>query len=184
MTRAQSHRVIEEWMGAPVTTLEDLLRPGLRAASVGINPAPASVEAGHYYQGRLGQAFFERLRRAGLLPRKPGWEDDLAYANGVGFTDIVKRPTASAKEVRPEEFEHGRELLAAKIERAAPQLALFTFKKTATVLFGRIEGCGLIADLQLGGAPVFVMPGPYAPVQEVDEKLRELTRIVGPGAAG
>jgi TDG/mug DNA glycosylase family protein len=110
-------------MGVPVMTLEDLLRPGLLAVSIGINPAPASVEAGHYYQGRLGQAFFERLRRAGMLPRKPGWEDDLAYANGVGFT-IVKRPTASEKEVRPEKFEHGRELLVPKIERAAPQRAM------------------------------------------------------------
>ena len=58
-----SHRVTEEWMGQPVETLEDLLRPGLRAVCIGINPAPTSVRAGHYYQGRLGQQFYERLRR-------------------------------------------------------------------------------------------------------------------------
>ena len=55
--RGMSHRVIEEWRGVEVETLEDLLRPGLRAVCVGINPAPVSVAAGHYYQGRLGQAF-------------------------------------------------------------------------------------------------------------------------------
>lgn len=55
-----SHRVIEEWRGVQVKTLEDLLRPGLRAVCVGINPAPDSVAAGHYYQGKLGQAFFQR----------------------------------------------------------------------------------------------------------------------------
>ncbi len=55
-------------MGEQVTTLADLLRPGLRAVCVGINPSPVSVEAGHYYQGRLGQVFFARLREAGVLP--------------------------------------------------------------------------------------------------------------------
>lgn len=30
-------------MGEPVATLEDLLRPGLRAVCIGINPSPVSV---------------------------------------------------------------------------------------------------------------------------------------------
>jgi TDG/mug DNA glycosylase family protein len=48
-------------MGERIETLEDLLRLGLRAVCVGINPAPPSVKAGHYYQGRRGQAFWTRL---------------------------------------------------------------------------------------------------------------------------
>jgi hypothetical protein len=62
------HRVNENWMGKSVETLEDLLRPGLRAICIGINPAPTSVTRGHYYQGRLGQLFYQRLRRAGFFP--------------------------------------------------------------------------------------------------------------------
>lgn len=162
-------------MGAQIETLEDLLRPGLRAVCVGINPAPASVHAGHYYQGSLGQGFYERLRRAGLLPRESGWEDDLAFENGIGFTDIVKRPTGKASEVRREEFEHGRELLRAKIETVAPGLVIFTFKKTADVLLGPIAGNGLIHGRQLAGAPIFVMPGPYAARAEVELRLRDLS---------
>jgi double-stranded uracil-DNA glycosylase len=91
-----SHRAVEEWLGVRVETLEDLLRPGLRAVCVGINPAPASVAAGHYYQGALGQKFFARLRRIGVVPAKTRWEDDAAFAVGIGFTDIVKRPTRAA----------------------------------------------------------------------------------------
>jgi hypothetical protein len=90
--------------GEQVETLEDLLRPGLRAVCVGISPAPTSVAAGHYYQGQLGQKFYARLRRAGWLPDKPGCEDDLAFANGIGFTDIVKRPTANVSMVSSREF--------------------------------------------------------------------------------
>ena len=173
-----SHRVSEEWMGQQVETLEDLLRPGLRAVCIGINPAPTSVRAGHYYQGRLGQQFYERLRRAELLPRASGWEDDLAFENGIGFTDIVKRATAKASEVRPDEYAHGRDLLRAKMEAVQPRLVIFTFKKTAEVLFGPIAGNGLISDRELAGAPIFVMPGPYAPGREVDRRLRELRDLV------
>src|SRR3954447_20685102 len=98
------HRRTEDWMGDPVETLEDLLRPGLRAVCVGINPAPPSVRAGHYYQGRLGKGMWTRLRRAGLVVPSTGWEDDAAFESGVGFTDIVKRPTPSAADVQPHEF--------------------------------------------------------------------------------
>jgi TDG/mug DNA glycosylase family protein len=172
-----SHRVTEDWMGKQVETLEDLLRPGLRAICVGINPAPTSISAGHYYQGRLGQGFYERLRRAGLLPRSPGWEDDLAFEHGIGFTDIVKRPTGKAAEVRLAEVEYGRGLLREKVEGAAPRLVIFTFKKTAEVLFGPIAGNGLILGRELGGAPIFVMPGPYAASAEVDQRLRQLAEV-------
>ncbi len=48
-----SHRATEEWMGQQVETLEDLLRPGLRAVCIGINPAPTSVGAGHYHAASL-----------------------------------------------------------------------------------------------------------------------------------
>ena len=98
------HRVIEEWMGQKVETLADLLQPGLRAVVVGINPAPTSVAAGHYYHGASGQTFFARLVRIRLLPDGEGFEDDRAFAAGIGFTDVVKRPTPSAVDLRPMSF--------------------------------------------------------------------------------
>ena len=165
-------------MGNEIETLEDLLRPGLRAICIGINPALTSVRAGHYYQGTLGQRFYERLRRAALLPVEPGWEDDLAFAHGIGFTDIVKRPTTNAAEVRPAEFEYGRELLRAKVEAAPPRLVIFTFKKAAEVLCGSIAGNGMVPSRELGGAPIFIMPGPYATRAEVEQQLRELAHAV------
>jgi double-stranded uracil-DNA glycosylase len=173
-----SHRVTQEWMGEHVETLEDLLRPGLRAICIGINPALKSAAAGHYYQGTLGQRFFERLQNADPLPRESGWEDDLGFENGIGFTDIVKRPTRSATEVRPSDFVHGRELLRAKIEAVQPQLVIFTFKKTANAFFGPIAGTGPIQGLNLSGAPVFVMPGPFRPRNEVQARLGQLRAML------
>lgn len=149
-------------MGDRVQTLEDLLRPGLRVVCVGINPSPVSVEAGHYYQGTLGQRFFERLRYVGLLSEdRDGFEDDAAFASGVGFTDIVKRPTAKAAALCPAEFEHGQNLLEAKFEAHRPELVIFVFKKAAESLFGSFSGNGFVLGLRLAHSEVFVMPAPY-----------------------
>jgi TDG/mug DNA glycosylase family protein len=158
-------------MGEEVETLEDLLRSGLRAVCVGINPSPVSVAAGHYYQGRTGQRFFGRLRDAGVLPAGDDYEDDLAFAAGVGFTDIIKRPTPSAKELRPAEYSHGRELLELKLLEHRPQLIVFTFKKTATILFGAFQGNGFVPGLSFARSEVFVMPGPYEDAQSAGKTL-------------
>ncbi len=88
-------------------------------------------------------------------------EDDAAFGAGIGFTDIVKRPTRSAKDVQPAEFSHGRDLLEAKLDQFRPRLLIFTFKKTAEILFGKFPGNGFMPDLRLAYTDVFVMPGPY-----------------------
>lgn len=130
-------------MGEQVVTLADLLRPGLQAVVVGINPTPVSVAAGHYYQGTSGQRFFKRLTRAGLLPPGDGFEDDRAFAAGIGFTDVVKRPTRNEESVRPEELNHGRQLLEVKLAALAVPRIVFAFKYAATPLLGDFEGHGL-----------------------------------------
>ena len=69
-----------EWMGNEIESLEDLLRPDLTALCMGINPAPTSVAIGHYYQGQLGQQFFDRLQKAGIASyTSHGWQDDEAF---------------------------------------------------------------------------------------------------------
>lgn len=50
---------------------------------------------------------------------------------------------------------------------------LFTFKKTATVIFGSFAGFGVVGKTIAGGG-VFVMPGPYERADRVDAALAEL----------
>lgn len=168
------HRVVDEWMGAEVETLEDLLVPGLSGVVVGINPSPVSVAAGHYYQGRVGQTFFRRLSEARVLPKGDGYEDDRAFAAGLGFSDVVKRPTPRAADVTPEEMEHGRALLEAKLGEFEVPRVLFTFKGAAVTLLGEFDGHGLRPGAPLAGAEVFVMPGPYEAGDRVRAALTDL----------
>jgi TDG/mug DNA glycosylase family protein len=174
------HRVVMEWMGAQVETLADLLRPGLLAVAVGINPAPISVAAGHYYQGNYGQRLFTRLRKVGLLPDGDGWEDDRAFAAGVGFTDVVKRPTPGEKGLRPGELEHGRSLLEAKLTKLDVPLVIFVFKSAADTLLGRLPPYfyGLVPRRRLGPTRAFVMPGPTAPSEHETNAVAQLRKAV------
>jgi TDG/mug DNA glycosylase family protein len=175
-----NHRVLEDWMGLPEETLEDLLRPGLRAVCVGINPSRVSVEAGHYYQGRLGRLFLRRLREVGLLAQEaPGYEDDVLFAGGVGFTDLVKRASSRAHQLRADELAYGRALLLRKLNEANAPLIIFTYKKTAEVLFGGFRGVGLLPAQDVLPGDAFVMPGPYAPRERAEETLDELRALVG-----
>lgn len=173
------NRMTVRWRGEEFETLADLLRPGLRAVVVGINPAPKSVAAGHYYQGTYGQRFFDRLRRAGGVPEGDGFEDDRAFAAGIGFTDLVKRPTASADQVSAE-LAHGREELEAKLAEVDVPLVVFAFKSAAETLLGPLPKrfFGVVPRERIGNARVFVMPAPTAPTADVDDAVKKLKRAL------
>jgi TDG/mug DNA glycosylase family protein len=174
-SRGDGHRITLEWMGEEVVTLEDLLRPELRALCIGINPAPTSVERGHYYQGRSGQLFLGRLRVSGLLPVYDGrWEDDVAFELGVGQTDVVKRPTAKAEAISAAEFAYGKRALAERLKGVRAELVIFTFKGAATKVIGDFEGHGFVSGPSFCGGEVFVMPGPYEKREVADRSLSEL----------
>jgi double-stranded uracil-DNA glycosylase len=175
------HRVTVDWQGERAETLADLLRPGLRAVCIGINPSPVSVAAGHYYQGQIGRRFWQRLHQAGVIDAAgTGREDDAAFLAGIGFTDIVKRPTARADAISAAEFEHGRELLAEKLRRNRPSFLIFTYKKAATALLGSFEGHGHRPELEFAGAQIFVMPGPYERTEKVAAALEQLRGLIEP----
>lgn len=169
------HQIIEKWMNQEVTTLADLWPAHLKAVIVGINPAPVSVTAGHYYQGNLGKGLFRRLKQAKILHiSEHRFDDDSAVAQGLAFTDIVKRPSSSAGSVTPDEFRHGRQILQNKLEDHSVPLVIFAFKKPATVLFGNFSGNGFLSGTMLGNAQVFVMPGPYESAATANPTLDSL----------
>ena len=114
-------------------TLADLLLDGLKVVFVGINPSLFSAAQGHYFARRSNRfwpcfsrsVLSEAARHAlGVARLEP--EHDVALpAHGFGFTDVVKRASARAGEVRPAEFAAGVAILRRKLERHAPRIACF-----------------------------------------------------------
>jgi len=151
---------------------------------VGINPAPISVRAGHYYQGRIGGRLWKRLARLGLLPNAtPGREDDAFVAVGHGLTDIAKRPTRSADELEREELVLGAEALRTKVRSWSPRLVLFVFREAARSALGdRAVSPGPCPLFE--GVPTFLLTGPYASRDEADRVDARLIEVLGATAPG
>jgi TDG/mug DNA glycosylase family protein len=166
--------------GVPTTTLADL--PPLRdhLLFVGLNPSPVSVAAGHYHQGRLGRTFWRRLMLARVLPAGTPIEtaDDALMAEGHGITDLLKAPTP--RDVASDaELVKGVGPLWQKIALWRPAAVVFVYKRAASACAGRPlkEAWGQLPGVALGGRPCFLMPGPYAPVPEVDQGINFLRNL-------
>jgi TDG/mug DNA glycosylase family protein len=167
--------------GQTTETLVDLPPLRDRLLFVGLNPSPVSVEAGHYHQGRLGRTFWRRLMLCGVLPSATPIEtaDDALMAAGHGITDLRKEPTPR-DDATDAELTAGVGPLWQKIAIWRPGAIVFVYKRAASICAGRHldEPWGQLSGVALGGRPCFLMPGPYAPVAEVDQGLNFLRNLV------
>ena len=116
-------------MGKQILTLADIWPERPRAMIVGINPAPASVEAGHYYQGNVGKRQMQRVAQAGAFTVTGAcrYVEKYAVAAGIGFTDIVKRPTRSETDVGSDELEFGKNVLERELSERGIPLVICVF---------------------------------------------------------
>lgn len=174
------HRTTLVVDGRPVETLADLPPLRDRLLFVGLNPSPVSVEAGHYFQGRLGRAFWQRLITASILPPDTDLDtaDDALMAEGHGVTDLLKTPTRR-DEATDAVLRAGVGPLWQKVSIWRPAAIVFVWKRAARIVAARslTEPWGTLAGVALSGRPCFLMPGPYAPREEVAAALNFLRNL-------
>lgn len=173
------HQVREDWMGTEVLTLADIWPKDPLAVIVGLNPAPRSVAAGHYYQGQTGRGQLLKLADAGLFqhPSEKQFED-VALAANVGFTDIVKRPSVGEGDVTKSEIEYGSALLAGKLRSRNIGLIVCVFRHPVHALLGNAGTPGMQTKTTSWGARVFRMPGPYDKRENVARVMGELRDVL------
>ena len=66
-----------------------------------------------------------------------------------------------------------------KIAPGVPGAVVFIYKRAAEVVAGRplSEPWGQLVGVALAGRPCFLMPGPYAPPEQVEEGLNLLRNL-------
>lgn len=160
-----------------VVTLRDILpeAAGLRVLFIAKAPSPDSVEAGHYFQGRQGKMFWNRLKNAGLLTLTTPFEDDSLLAHGYGLVDLARSPREPGQEPSRAEYAAGSERILELIGQYRPKIVVFVYK---TVLDKIAEyRFGIQKKSQYGfnpwldtffGARVFVFPLPGTPCNTVE----------------
>jgi len=175
-----SHRITIDLDGSPVDTLADLPPLRDRLLFVGLNPSPVSVEAGHYFQGRLGRTFWHRLIAAQILPPETDIDtaDDTLVAVGHGVTDLHRRPSPR-DDATDATLRAGVGPLWHKISVWRPAAVVFVWKRAAEIAAGRRldEPWGQLHGVALSGRPCFLMPGPYAPSAEVEAGLNLIRNL-------
>jgi TDG/mug DNA glycosylase family protein len=154
--------------GRALQTLPDYLRPGLLIVSIGLNPSLVSARRGFYFANPRNR-FWSALDRSGLVDEalEPGKRalERLFERHAIGFTDLVKRPTAGLADLGPEDFRAGAPALRDKLERCAPRITWFHGKVTYRRYRQHADGArgDFALGLQpaaIGRARVFVTPSP------------------------
>lgn len=152
---ADEHRIVVRAVRARM--LPDLVGPGLRVLFCGYNPSLYAADTGIAF-ARPGNRFWPAALAAGLVSvdRDP-WH--AVRHHGVGWTDLVKRASVAAAELRKEELHAG----FARVERLCAWL-----RPNAVCILG-VGGWRTLVDRKavvgwqpatLGGSPVYVMPNP------------------------
>lgn len=108
-----------------MNTLPDYLQCGLDIVLVGLNPSVVSAEAGYYFASPRNR-FWRALECAGVFAAPPSASRDrLLFARGIGLTDVVKRPTRGASDLRAADYRRWAPVLCAKLERYRPLIVCF-----------------------------------------------------------
>lgn len=148
-------------------TLPDFIEEPVRVLGIGINPSLHAVRAGYPFAFPRNR-FWPALNASRLVdePLEPGIAamHTLAARYGIGFTDLVKRPTPGLRDLSAADFAAGVPVLVEKIARFRPRVLWFHGKSAARE-FARRSGHAM--DLRWGlqtervaGCRCYVSPNP------------------------
>lgn len=137
-----------------------MLGPSLDVLFCGINPGLTSAATGHHF-ARPGNRFWPALHLSGFTPRRlsPA-EQHLLPSCGLGITNLVGRPSATAAELTKAELAAGGERLARLVARVRPRVLAVLGVSAYRTAFARPKAVIGPRPETVGGAPVWVLPNP------------------------
>jgi double-stranded uracil-DNA glycosylase len=148
----------EEWIDVEATRgffLPDTVGPDMRVLIVGLNPGILTAEVGIGF-ARPGNRFWPAAEASALVRRRLDPADALRH-DGVGMTNLVRRPTVGASELRDEEYRSGADRLVRLVAWLRPRAICFVGLTGFRVAWNKHATAGWQPD-PIAGAPVYVMP--------------------------
>ncbi len=142
-----------------IRPIPDIITPGLSVLFCGINPGLYSAAARRHF-ARPGNRFWPALHLAGFTTRllAPHESHEL-LGLGYGITSLVRRATATARELAPAELVAGRCRLARMVRTHRPRwVAMFGIAAYRTAFGCRDAEVG--QQHVLGDSRVWLLPSP------------------------
>jgi len=172
--------------GKEFETLADILpeKGNLDILFIAKTPALISVGIGHYFQGKQGTMFWNRLSEYNILKVPSGkFADDYLLENNYGITDIVKVPRDYGNEPSNEEYKEGSEKIIYIIKKHKPKVIVFVYKKVLDNIMSlnfdhKLKSSyGFNPSLErYFNAKVFVFPMPGTPCKK-EQAIKEMTQL-------
>ena len=174
-----THRIQIQKEGKTYDTLEDILPSDslkLDMLIIGKVPAPESVKAGHYFQGRQGKTMWNKLTSYEILKKNTLYHDDSLLHSKIGITDIVKVPREYGNEPSSSEYSEGKKRIISIIDKYKPKVVFFVYKPVlehfVSLLCEIIYGFNENLTEYFNGCKVFLfpMPGTRGATKDIIEK--------------
>lgn len=167
----------DDLLAAINKTIVDVIAPDLNVLFCGINPGLYSGVTGHHF-AKPGNRFWKTLHHAGFTNRQllPSEEREL-LTNGYGITNVIRRATATAEELRKEEYVEGGKNLLEKIEQFKPKyLAVLGIGAYRTAFDKPKATLGLQSET-FGATKIWVLPNPSG--LNAHYQFADLVRVYG-----
>ena len=184
VTPKQRPPTADEIRAAAGRRIPDLIVPELRVLFCGINPGLYSAATKHHF-ARPGNRFWPALHLAGFTPRilAPNESHDLLEL-GYGITSLVRRATATARELAPSELVAGGRRLARTVSIHRPRWIAVLGIDGYRVAFGQPRAEIGRQQNTLGDTGIWLLPSPSGangsyPLVDLVGKLREFYAAVG-----
>ncbi|WP_266182884.1 G/U mismatch-specific DNA glycosylase [Dyella humicola] len=141
-------------------SLPDIIAPHLTVLFCGINPGMMAAATGHHFAGRANR-FWRVIHLAGFTAQEILPENDrLILRNHCGLTSVVKRPTARADQLSPEDFISSAAGFEQKVGRYAPRFVAFLGKAAYAALSGQREVAWGLQAATIEHSAIWVLPNP------------------------
>ena len=145
-------------LAAVTKTIPDVIAPKLSVLFCGINPGLYSAYTGLHF-ARPGNRFWPALHAGGFTPRlfQPSEQSQLLDL-GYGITNFVQRATASADELKAEEFVAGGKRLRTKVKRYHPKFVAFVGVGAYRTAFDRPQAKLGAQEEMIGDCKLWLLP--------------------------